>query len=559
MATTTTGETMQESETSVRSTARDVFGLEELREGQDEAMTAVAEGRDVLAVMPSGHGKSAIYQVPAVMRQGTALVISPLVALQADQVEGLEAELGPGRAVAVNSSLPVSRVRAAWDALADGTATFLFLAPEQLAREDTIERLAGAEVSLIAVDEAHCVSAWGHDFRPDYLALGETIRRLGHPAVVALTATASPDTRADIIDRLGMDDPVEVVQSFDRPNLHLAATHHSDPDEQHQAVLEQVASLPGTGLVYTGTRRDTETCAAELAERGLTTAAYHAGRRARDRDAIHEQFLAGELDVVVATSAFGMGIDKPDVRYVVHAQVPGSLDSYYQEIGRAGRDGEPATIHLHYRPEDLGMQRYFAGGAPASEDVRTVFAAIAEHGPIRPAALREHTGLSARAQKRVTNLLEHSGTITVRRDGLRARSGISADEAERAASDQAETREAIDDSRIERIRAYAETTSCRRRALLTYFGEDAEAYCGACDVCESTGAEELQEEQAQRPDDFPAETAVVHREFGRGTVMAAEPDRLTVFFEEVGYRDIALAAIREDEGLLDRSEEGARG
>ena len=314
----------------VQAVARETFGLDELRDGQAEAMSAVVAGRDVLAVMPTGHGKSAIYQVSAVIRPGTALVVSPLIALQADQVDGIQEQLGDGRAVAVNSALSARRIAAAWEALEDGSATFLFLAPEQLAREETLDRLAAAEISLIAVDEAHCVSAWGHDFRPDYLALGAAIDRLGHPPVVALTATASPDTRADIIERLRMREPAVVLQSFDRPNLHLDVTRHSRAEEQRAAVIEQVASLSGPGLLYTGTRKDTEAYAAALAERGLATAAYHAGRRALDREEIHERFLASDLDVVVATTAFGMGIDKPDVRFVVHAQVPGSLDSYYQ-------------------------------------------------------------------------------------------------------------------------------------------------------------------------------------------------------------------------------------
>src|SRR5690606_21067459 len=220
----------------VQDVARESFGLEELRDGQAEAMSAVVAGRDVLAVMPTGHGKSAIYQVPAVMRPGTALVISPLIALQADQVDHIESRLGPGRAVAVNSALPARRVRAAWAALEDGSATFLFLAPEQLAREESLERLAAAEISLIAVDEAHCVSAWGHDFRPDYLGLGTAIEGLGHPPVVALTAPASPDTRHDIVERLRMQEPAVVLQSFDRPNLHLDVTRHSEADEQRAAV-----------------------------------------------------------------------------------------------------------------------------------------------------------------------------------------------------------------------------------------------------------------------------------------------------------------------------------
>ena len=216
--------------------------------------------------------------------------------------------------------------------------------------------LARLRVSLFVVDEAHCVSAWGHDFRPDYLRLGPVIERLGHPTVIALTATAALPVRRDIVDRLDMREHREVIASFDRPNLHLAVQRFTDDADKRHCILTRVCTLAGDsatrcGLVYAGSRKDTDFYAGELAHCGLRVAAYHAGMRAADRERVHEQFLAGDLDVVVATSAFGMGIDKPDVRFVAHASVPESLDAYYQQIGRAGRDGQPAEITLFYRPE----------------------------------------------------------------------------------------------------------------------------------------------------------------------------------------------------------------
>ena len=275
--------------------------------------------------MPTGYGKSAIYQVAAqYLHSATgrpAVVVSPLIALQEDQLDGLAADLGPDAAVAINSSHSDAEVEAAWQAAESGTAAFLYLAPEQLAKDTTVERLARLGVSLFVVDEAHCVSSWGHDFRPDYLGLGAVRERLGNPPAAALTATASPPVRDEIVERLGMKDPLVLVHGFDRPNISLDVVRHHGDKDKRSAVLHQVAGLArdGQGLVYAATRKDTEKYAAKLAAEGLRAEAYHAGLAAAERERIHELFLADGLDVVVATTAFGMGIDKPTVRFVVHA------------------------------------------------------------------------------------------------------------------------------------------------------------------------------------------------------------------------------------------------
>ncbi|MCD1144726.1 ATP-dependent DNA helicase [Kocuria sp. LUK] len=537
----------------LREIARECFGIEEFREGQLEAVAAAAGGRDVLAVMPTGHGKSAIYQVPGVALPGTAVVVSPLIALQHDQVEALGEHLGPGRAVAVNSRVGARQERAAWAAYDDGTADFLFLAPEQLAREETVERLAARPPCLFVVDEAHCISSWGHDFRPDYLVLGETVERLGHPPVLALTATASPHTRAEITERLGLRDPLVLVHSFDRPNIELRVVRHHEAADKRRAVLDEVARAGGPGLLYVATRKETEQYAAALAERGLRAEAYHAGRRQSDREAVHARFHDGALDVVVATTAFGMGIDKPDVRFVVHADVPDSLDSYYQEIGRAGRDGAPALAVLHYRSEDLGLQQYFAGGAPAEEDVAAVFRAVRRHGPVRVRGLGERTGLGRRAVARALHLLEHSGGVLTRREGATAAPGATPAKAVAAALAEAESQHAIDRSRIEMMRGYAETDGCRRDWLLNYFGEETSGWCGNCDNCREEGsAAEAAERAAATPHGWEIGTPVTHREWGPGQVMGSEPDRITVLFDAVGYKELSLRLVEEHEGLLVR-------
>lgn len=529
------------------------FGIDSWREGQFEAVEAAAKGRDVLAVMPTGHGKSAIYQIPGAALDGVTLVVSPLIALQRDQVDGINESLGAERAVALNSTLGGRAEKAAWEAIERGDVRFAFLAPEQLAREQTVERLTGLRLALFVVDEAHCISSWGHDFRPDYLLLGDVLQKLGRPPIVALTATATPHTRAEIVERLGLRDPLVMIQSFDRPNIELAVVRHESEAGKRAAVIEQVAELEGPGLLYVATRRNTEEYARELVERGVRAAAYHSGRKASDRAEVHQRFLDNELDVVVATTAFGMGIDKPDVRFVVHADIPDSLDSYYQEIGRSGRDGDPALAVLHYRAEDLGLQRFFAGKSFDEDNVAASYEAIRARGPLRSAALRTETGLTPRAQARAVSLLEHSGCVVASRAGYRSVGNLSPDDAIERAREADEARHRIDESRVEMARGYAETDVCRRQWLLNYFGEEAAAWCGNCDRCKEEGsAQEAEEREAATPGGWSMQSQVRHREWGPGMVMGVEPDRLTVLFESVGYKELALSAIEENEGLLVR-------
>jgi ATP-dependent DNA helicase RecQ len=361
--------------------ARDTFGWPGLKPGQGEAMAAVMAGRDALAVMPTGFGKSAIYQVPALLIDGPTVVVSPLISLQHDQVESLLASgAAPTGVRELNSTIGARERAELFEELSAGQVEYLFLAPEQLAKPEVLDRIAEAKPSLFVVDEAHCVSAWGHDFRPDYLRLGDVVDRLGHPVVLALTATASRPVREEIVRRLHLRDPFLVVAGFDRPNLFLEAVPSADADVRREAILERVLAMDGPGIVYATTRRETEDYAEELAARGRQAAPYHAGLRNGDRSAVHEAFLGGDLDVVVATTAFGMGIDKHDVRFVVHTGIADSVDSYYQEVGRAGRDGEPAAAVLFHGPSDFGLRRFLAASAPDEEALAQVYAAVSATG-----------------------------------------------------------------------------------------------------------------------------------------------------------------------------------
>lgn len=540
---------------SIMRTARERFGWEELRDGQEDAVAALLDGRDVIAVLPTGAGKSAVYQLAGAMREGTTVIVSPLIALQADQLAQFRDLPDAPDAVAVNSTLADGAVEDAWTALASGTARYVFLSPEQLAKDESRRRLRSLEVALLAVDEAHCVASWGHDFRPDYLRLDAVRHDLGDPPTVALTATGAEPVRREIARRLALDDPLVVVRDVDRPNISLEVVRATSDDSKRAAVTDLLTELPGPGLLYTATRREAEEYAGALAERGLRAQNYHAGLSAGARKRVHERFLDDDLDVVVATNAFGMGIDKPNVRYVVHASVPESLDAYFQEIGRGGRDGEPARATLFYRQEDLGLRKYFVSRTGDPEVLARAYAAIAaSDSPLSSRAVGEDIGVSTRAATGLINLLVEGGAVRLGRRGATAGNGASAAEAAAAAVDASERRARIEQSRLAVMQRYAETRDCRRRALLSYFGDDLPQPCGNCDTCRDGTAADDEDAAEARPSHegeapYARGSAVVHTEWGTGSVVDVEVDRITVFFEEHGYKVLALELV-EEKGLL---------
>ncbi|UOY00659.1 RecQ family ATP-dependent DNA helicase [Blastococcus sp. PRF04-17] len=548
----------------IREFAREVLGFDEFRPGQECAMQAVVSGRDTLAVLPSGAGKTAVYQVAGPLLDGPVVIVSPLIALQRDQVDRLaDIEQQAGRAAQLNSTLSAGDQREALQSIQDGTIRFLFLAPEQLTKPEVVDSLRDANPALFVVDEAHCVSAWGHDFRPDYLRLGGVIEQLGHPTVLALTATAAPPVRAEIVERLEMRDPEIVVAGFDRPEIRLEVDQYADAHGKDERVLDRVlAELGegrGPGIVYSATRRGTEEIAGRLQDRGLRARPYHAGLNKGDREDTQRAWMADELDVVVATTAFGMGIDKPDTRFVIHAEPADSVDSYYQEIGRAGRDGDPALAVLVYRQEDLSLRRFFAAGAPAEEELQQVAglvqaaAAAGIEDGVDVQDLREETGRGATPLARDLNLLEQVSAVVLDEDGAAhpADDAPPPGEAAAAARELAEHHERVDQSRVEMMRGYAETTDCRRQFLLGYFGEQLDEPCGNCDNCSAGTAHEPA--GADDPDTpFPVETPVEHSEWGNGVVMRVEDDRLVVLFDDVGYKTLGLAAVTENDLLRAR-------
>ena len=338
----------------------ELFGFEGFRPGQREAVEAAVAGRDVLVVMPTGSGKSLCYQLPALMRADLTVVVSPLVSLMQDQVEAVE-RVAPGFVGLVNAQQDSSVNRRVVERAARGDLRLLYVAPERFSSPGFLERIRHARIGLFVVDEAHCVSQWGHDFRPDYFRLADAARWLGAQAILASTATATPQVAADIVGRLGLRDPVRVATGFDRPNLSFAVVRCANKQAVHRgiaAALAEPGALPG--IVYAGTRADCERLAARLgSELGVDVIAYHAGLPRDARAEAQRRFMAGEAPVVVATNAFGMGVDKADVRTVCHESVPSSIEAYYQEAGRAGRDGRPARCLLFATGKDKGLHVFF--------------------------------------------------------------------------------------------------------------------------------------------------------------------------------------------------------
>ncbi len=525
--------------------AREAFGFDALRPGQHEAIAAVLDGRDTVAVMSTGSGKSAIYQIAGLLMPGATVVVSPLIALQRDQVQDLR-ERAAGGAAQLNSHVSASERERALAELAEDALEFLFLAPEQLANPEVLAELAVAEPSLLVVDEAHCISEWGHDFRRDYLRLGAAAEALGRPTIIALTATAAPPVRDEIVERLAMRDPAIVIRGFDRPNIRLAVERfHGEGGEERKlrALAERIAASEPPGIVYVATRRQAEALADTLCGDSLRAASYHAGMKRRERNEVQERFMAGGLDVVCATTAFGMGIDKADVRWVFHSEISESLDAYFQELGRAGRDGAPAEAVLFYRSEDVGLRRFFSGtGHVEVDEIAQVLAAVAEHGgPVEPGELQEQTELSQTKLTTAVSRLEEAGAVEVLPTGEVAAAGAQPREAIEAAAEAEEKRRSFERSRVDMMRGYAETDGCRRAFLLAYFGEPFEPPCGSCDNCLEGRTEDA------APADVPFEVGsrVAHAQWGEGVVQRYDDEAVVVLFDEVGYKALALEVVEE--------------
>ncbi|MBM3270607.1 MAG: ATP-dependent DNA helicase RecQ [Candidatus Sericytochromatia bacterium] len=453
------------------------FGHAEFREGQTDVIDSLLAGRDTVAVMPTGRGKSLCYQLPALLLPGATVVVSPLVALMKDQTDALAA-----RGIAatfINSSLDPAEQHERISAMEEGAWRLVYVAPERFRQPAFVAAVARARISLFAVDEAHCISDWGHQIRPDYLRLPEAIAACGRPPVLACTATATPEVREDLSLQLGLSDPSVVVSGFDRPNLRYVVRFAPGREAKRAWLMRILGAVPGSQIVYAATRRGVEEVAEFLGRSGVPCAAYHAGLPDEARSAAQDRFMTGAVRVIVATNAFGMGIDKADVRGVVHYDLPGSLEAYYQEAGRAGRDGRTAFCTLLYSAADRKLREFLidrsdlAGGEAAELD---------------PA-------LVARRRR-------------------------------------------LDHARLARMVSYAYAERCRRNVILQYFGERKAGACGRCDVCTGQVGSAV-----QAPPPVPAAPRVAasnpreRRERAVASTLAADP----ALFEALRARRAEIA------------------
>jgi ATP-dependent DNA helicase RecQ len=549
----TTAETNQK----LVSTLRSRFGLESFRPGQKEAIEAVLEGRDALVIMPTGSGKSLIYQLPALLLPGLTVVVSPLIALMKDQTDKLD-ELGVD-ARTINSSLTASQQNREEQAVEQGAGDILYVTPERFRDRDFFEILMSREVSLFVIDEAHCVSQWGHDFRPDYMMLGSIAKRLGRPPIMALTATAPPAVQDDVVEQLGMREPYRIIGELVRPNLLLEVMPTVNDDRKDAALQNILRETEGSGIIYTATVREAERLH-DLLSSEWPVALYHGRRSPRQREEAQDAWSAGEVKAVIATNAFGLGIDKADIRFVIHYHFPGSLEAYYQEAGRAGRDGEVARCVILYREEDRSIQGYFLGGkypniGEAAQVARVVNALPAEER-IPLSELAETADVPRRKARIVLTLLKRHGMMREHRGGdwERLAEDVTRTDLSRELHDYEERRE-MDRVKLEAMIRYCRTAQCRTRMVLDYFGESPpeDFRCGHCDN-DSGRTPELSPEPSQGVDSEPFNGGadegeeqdllpgedVTHETFGEGMVLAVIGDRVEIDFGGHGIRTVRV-------------------
>ncbi len=551
----------------LRREAKRHFGIQHFRSAQRDVLESVFQGRDTMAIMPTGAGKSLTYQLPALLLPKSVVVVSPLIALMQDQQS--HAEHASITSSKLDSTLTASERRTADENIRQGSGGLIYVTPEQLQDREFLDELCEGGVSLFVVDEAHTIPQWGHDFRPAFLGLGRARKKLGNPPVLALTATATPAVIAEILEQLHMQEPNVINAGSERTNLALSVVSTPSNEDKLDRLTHMIAfEDEGSGIVYTASVKTADELTVRLQQEGISVGRYHGRMTKKQREAVQGEFMRDEHKVMIATKAFGLGIDKPDIRFVYHYEFPDSLEAYYQEAGRAGRDGKPARAALLYRAEDKRIQNFFTRGRyPTAFEMCRMFTVLSRETPHSLIELSTEAHIGRRHAQVILQSLAAEKLAKCKRSGYVRRGP---DHVEDSLFEQLaqrfEERAEQDAKRLADMIHYGEAVTCRKQLLRAYFNEPVGERCGMCDNCVNhperdhaaaatveqpltthpTQIEALHAtaSQPEPPSTFQVGSVITHPQFGTGTVASVDGDTLTINFGRRNQRRLKASFVQ---------------